>query len=81
MHFVVHREREQGRAMKNMQSYYAWQTSHDLRKLYSKKSVRLQKLRGDAQGWFHKREIEALQQQMRWIEIELEARDSQLALF
>jgi len=66
---------------RNMQSYYALQTSHDLRKLYSKKFLRLSKLMGQAQGWYHKREIEALKQQMKWIEVELASRDAQLALF
>jgi len=67
--------------MRSMQSYYALQTSKDLRTLYSKKFVRLTKIMGEAQGWYHKREIEALKQQMKWIEVELASRDAQLALF
>jgi len=65
---------------RNMQSYYALQPSHDLRKLYSKKFARLAKLRKDS-GWFNARERDGLIQQMKWIEIELASRDAQLALF
>jgi len=67
--------------MKNMQSYYALQTSHDLRRLYSQKFTALAKLNKDAMGWWKQREKQTLEQQMRWIEIELASRDAQLALF
>jgi len=63
-----------------MQSYYALQTSHDLRKLYSKKFSLLASMKSK-RGWFTEREQAKLVQQMKWIEIELSSRDAQLALF
>jgi len=66
---------------KDMQSYYRFETSQNLRKLYSKKFLRLTKLNSMSDSWFNRKEKNALLQQMKWIEVELASRDAQLALF
>lgn len=71
-----------GRAIMNDKyNLYAHRDAHELRKLYSKKFNRLQRLRSQQMGYFVKREIAALQEQMKAIEAELAKRDAQLALF
>lgn len=64
---------------KNMQKYYRGFTELELRVLRSKKLMRLARLNREF-GWFNDREKSTLNQQIKWIDIELAARAAQLTL-
>ena len=65
---------------RNMQYYYRTQTTKDLRVARSKKLGQLQRLVGQ-NSYFAKQDRNRLTRQIEWIEIELESRDLQQALF
>jgi len=64
----------------NMRSRYQKMSSEDLRRLYSQKFVRLQKVSA-SKGWWNQREYDTLVATMKQIEAELNCRSAQLALF
>jgi len=63
--------------MKYMGAYYHTLSTEHLKRLRSQKYTRVQKLRGDAQGYFHTREIARLEAQMGWLDAVLAARAAQ----
>jgi len=81
MAFIVHiYESRAGQMERNMQSYYRLQTTKDLLRLRSQKIVAVRKLYGKG-GHFTKLDVIRLERQIKWIDIELFARDAQLSLF
>jgi len=67
--------------MRDMANIYRNRTSDDLRTLRSKKLVRLQLLDSWADTWYVKRERDVLLHQVHQIDVELNARFLQQALF
>jgi len=75
--FIVHIYESRAGQVKYMGTYYHTLPTEHLKKLRSQKYNRVQKLKGDAQGYFHTREIARLEAQMRWLDAVLAARASQ----
>jgi len=67
--------------MKDMANVYRNRTSDDLRLLRSKKVVRLEKCAGFCDGYFNRKEMTILALQIHQIDVELNARFLQQALF
>lgn len=63
--------------MKYMGNYYHTLSTDHLKKLRSQKFTRVQKLKGDAKGYFHTREIARLETQMVWLDAVLLSRTQQ----
>lgn len=62
---------------KYMGNVYRNMASNRLSVLRSKKFVKMVMLKGEPQGWWHARDIEALRQQIMWIDAELASREMQ----
>jgi hypothetical protein len=66
--------------MKYTGHVYARMSEHELRVLRSKKYNRLTKLRREAATYLNMQERKRLEQQVVWIDAELECRASQMSL-
>ncbi len=66
--------------MRDMTSFYQYQTTHDLNVMRSKKFNRLTKLQREVATYLNLQERKKLNQQILWIDAELACRNGQLAL-
>lgn len=65
---------------KEMANIYRKTPTENLKVLRSKKAARLMRLRREGQGYFNKKEIEALEHNIHQIDVELTARFYQMSL-
>ncbi len=66
--------------MRDMTSFYQYQTTQQLNVLRSKKFNRLTKLQREPATYLNMQERKTLNQQILWIDAELACRNGQLAL-
>jgi len=66
--------------MRDMTSFYQFQTTHNLNVLRSKKYNRLSKLRSEPATYLNMQERKKLDQQIIWIDSELACRAGQMRL-